>query len=234
MSGAPPPPRLRASGDSLWLIELEPRMDEAVNARAVALAQHVREAQVPGVRDVVPAYASVGVHVDPLALDAAALERAVAHASDRGAPTERDAGRLVEIPVCYGGDHGPDLDEVAAFAGCGADDVVRRHSNVTYRVYMLGFLPGFAYLGAVDEALAMPRRTPPRPRVPAGSVGIAGRQTGVYPSDSPGGWRLIGRTPWRMFDASRARPAVLEAGDRVRFVSVAAEQWAHFAGGPEA
>jgi KipI family sensor histidine kinase inhibitor len=109
---------------------------------------------------------------------------------------------------------------------------VRLHSDAIYHVYMLGFLPGFAYLGAVEDRIAMPRRETPRAAVAAGSVGIAGRQTGVYPIGSPGGWRLIGRTPWRMFDATRDRPAVLDAGDRVRFVPVAAAEWLRLAGGP--
>jgi KipI family sensor histidine kinase inhibitor len=233
MKGAPSRPRLHASGDSLMLVELDPRMDPEVNARAVGLAAALREARLAGVRDVVPSYASVGVHVDPLRLDIAALERAVAEAWDAG-PVEAAAGRTVEIPVCYGGEYGPDLDEVAAFAHCSAEDVVRRHSETVYHVYMLGFLPGFAYLGAVDEVIAMPRRQTPRPVVSAGSVGIAGRQTGVYPSESPGGWRLIGRTPWRMFDATRARPALVDAGDRVRFMPVAAGQWPLFEDGPPA
>ena len=234
MKGAPSRPRLQASGDSLLLVELEASMDPVINARAVALAEALRAAHLPGVRDVVPSYACVGVHVDPLRLDASALERAVAEAWDVGPLEAGPTGRLIEIPVCYGGDHGPDLDEVAAFAHCTAADVVRRHSDAVYRVYMLGFLPGFAYLGAVDEVIAMPRRQTPRPAVPAGSVGIAGRQTGVYPSVSPGGWRLVGRTPWRMFEAGRPRPSMLEAGDRVRFVPVAAGQWPLFESGPPA
>jgi inhibitor of KinA len=234
MKGAPSRPRLHASGDSLLLVELDARMAPEVNARAVALAAALRAARLAGVRDVVPSYASVGVHVDPLRLDITALERAVAEAWDAGPADSAETGPIVEIPVCYGGEYGPDLDEVAAFAHCSADDVVRRHSESVYRVYMLGFLPGFAYLGAVDETIAMPRRQTPRPAVPAGSVGIAGRQTGVYPSDSPGGWRLVGRTPWRMFDAARPRPALLDAGDRVRFVPVPAGQWPLFADGPPA
>jgi KipI family sensor histidine kinase inhibitor len=229
---APPGPRLRASGDSLVLVELEARLDPAVNQRAVALAGAIVDAAVPGVRDVVPAYACVGIHVDPLRFDAGALDRAVAAAWAAAPAAEVDDGRLVEIPVCYGGAYGPDLDEVAAFARTTPDDVVHRHSATTYRVYMLGFLPGFAYLGAVDATIAMPRRSRPRADVPAGSVGIAGRQTGVYPSNSPGGWRLIGRTPWRMFDSARPRPSLLAAGDRVRFVPLPAEHWERVGGGP--
>jgi inhibitor of KinA len=234
VKGAPSRPRLHASGDSLLRVELEPRLAPDVNLRAVALADALRAVHLAGVRDVVPSYASVGVHVDPLRLDVAALERAIAEAWDVGLDERAAAGRLVEIPVCYGGEFGPDLDEVAAFARCSADEVVRWHSETVYRVYMLGFLPGFAYLGVVDEAIAMPRRSAPRPAVPAGSVGIAGRQTGVYPSESPGGWRLIGRTPWRMFDTGRARPSLLDAGDHVRFVPVAAGQWPLVEDGPPA
>ncbi|MGD9903865.1 MAG: 5-oxoprolinase subunit PxpB [Vicinamibacterales bacterium] len=234
MKGAPSRPHLRASGDGLVLVEFEPVLDPAVNRRAVAVAHAIAAAGLAGVRDVVPAYACVGIHVDPLRLDAGALERAVADACHAAADTHADAdGRLIEIPVCYGGAHGPDLDEVAAFAGLDPAEVVRRHSEATYRVYMLGFLPGFAYLGAVDPAIAMPRRQAPRPAVPAGSVGIAGRQTGVYPAVSPGGWRLIGQTPRRMFDPARLQPALLSAGDRVRFVPVPAEAWDRHVEGPQ-
>lgn len=232
MKGVPTPPRVRASGDSLLLIELAARIDPEVNRQAVALAAALRARRVPGVRDVVPSYGAVGIHVDPLRLDAAALERAVAATWAEVPGDDQGSNRLVEIPVCYGGELGPDLEEVADFARCSADDVVRRHTAATYRVYMLGFLPGFAYLGVVDETIAMPRRQAPRPAVPAGSVGIAGQQTGVYPSASPGGWRLIGRTPWRMFDPARGEPSLLAAGDRVRFVPVPAGRWAELAGGP--
>lgn len=231
MSGTLTRPRLHHSGDSLVLVEFEPRLAPEVNARVVALAAAIVAARVAGVRDVVPGYAAAGVHVDPLHFDAGALEQVVAHAWDVTGP-ERAPARVVEIPVCYGGAYGPDLDAVAACAGCTVDDVIRRHAAATYRVYMLGFLPGFAYLGTVDASIAMPRRVSPRERVPAGTVGIAGRQTGVYPCDSPGGWQLIGRTPWRMFDAARSDPALVRAGDLIRFRPVPAIDWDVLAGGP--
>ena len=129
---------------------------------------------------------------------------------------------MIEIPVQYGGDGGPDLNAVAGHAGCSEQEVIARHTQRTYRVYMLGFVPGFAYMGRVDPAIAAPRHRVPRERVPAGSVGIAGGQTGVYPVDSPGGWQLIGRTATVMFDANRAAPSLLAPGDLVRFVAVAA------------
>lgn len=217
-------PRLHHSGDGLVLVEFEATIAPDVNRRAVALAKAIRDAGVPGVRDVVPAYASVGVHVDPLRFDHAALDAVVSRAWDTAAGAESPA-RLVEIPVCYGGAFGPDLAEVAAFAGCSDADVIARHAAGRYRVYMLGFLPGFAYLGGVESSIAMPRRATPRTSVPAGSVGIAGGQTGVYPVESPGGWRLIGRTPTAMFDLARSAPALLAPGDVVRFVPLAHDRW---------
>lgn len=217
-------PRLHHAGDSLVLVEFESTIAPDVNRRAVALAGAIAAARVPGVRDVVPAYASVGVHVDPLRFDQAALDAVVSHAWDTAAGAEPPA-RVVEIPVCYGGAFGPDLAEVAAFAGCTEADVIARHAAGRYRVYMLGFLPGFAYLGGVEASIAMPRRSTPRTSVPAGSVGIAGQQTGVYPCESPGGWRLIGRTPVAMFDLARPAPALLAPGDTVRFVPLPHDRW---------
>jgi len=212
-------PRLHHSGDGLVLVEFESAIAPEINRRAVALAGAIRAARVPGVRDVVPAYSSVGVHVDPLRFDPAALDAVVSHAWDTAAGAEPPA-RVVDIPVWYGGPFGPDLADVAAFAGCSGDEVIARHAGGRYRVYMLGFLPGFAYLGGVDVSIAMPRHASPRTSVPAGSVGIAGQQTGVYPCDSPGGWRLIGRTPSVMFDLTRPEPALLAPGDLVRFVPI--------------
>jgi len=224
MTAALSRPRLHYSGDGLLLVEFRAVIAPDVNRRAVALAAAIRDARVPGVRDVVPAYASVGVHVDPLRFDPAALDAVISRAWDTAADVE-GPGRVVEIPVCYGGRFGPDLAEVAAFAGRSEDDVIERHAAGRYRVYMLGFLPGFAYLGGVDAAIAMPRRAAPRTTVPAGSVGIAGAQTGVYPCESPGGWRLIGRTPTAMFDLTRPEPALLAPGDVVRFVPLAHDRW---------
>jgi inhibitor of KinA len=122
--------------------------------------------------------------------------------------------------VCYGGEYGPDLDDVAAFAGCSAEDVVARHLSREYRVYLVGFIPGFAYMAEVDPSIAAPRRSTPRTAVPAGSVAIAGGQTGVYPSVTPGGWNIIGRTPLAPYDASRSEPFLFRSGDRVRFQRV--------------
>ena len=129
-------------------------------------------------------------------------------------------GATIDVPVCYGGDFGPDLADVAALGGCTEDEVVRLHSGTEYRVYVVGFVPGFAYMGVVDDRLALPRRAAPRTRVPAGSVAIAAGQTGIYPMETPGGWHLLGRTPIRPFDPGRAEPVLFRPGDRVRFHAI--------------
>lgn len=211
--------KIRECGDSMLLVEFDSVIDPVVNERAIALALRLRQRGGRGIRDVAPGYCTVGVHFDPLQTDLAALERAIADESVGLEAIEGVAARdPIEIPVAYGGEHGPDLGAVAAFAGCSPAEVIERHAARTYRVYMLGFVPGFAYMGRVDARIAAPRHRVPRERVPAGSVGIAGEQTGVYPVASPGGWQLIGRTPAVMFSADRSQPSLLAAGDLVRFV----------------
>lgn len=220
MSGA----RIVAAGDAAWLIELENRLDAAVNARAIAIGRAVRASGLAGLRDVVTGYRSVAVYFDPASVAPDAVERLTAVA--RAAAAEPgETGRVIEVPVCYGGSFGPDLGEVAAFAGCPEDEVVAIHGSRTYRVYLVGFVPGFPYMGTVDRRIAMPRRATPRTKVPAGSVGIAAEQTGIYPTETPGGWRIVGRTPIRMFDPEREPPCLFEAGARVRFIPVARDEF---------
>jgi KipI family sensor histidine kinase inhibitor len=212
---------IRPCGDAMLLVEFAAAIDPVINERAVILAARLRARAGRGVLDVAPGYCTVGVHFDPLQTDLAALENAirVEAASIERIDTVADR-QPVEIPVQYGGDGGPDLAAVAKFAGCAEHEVVTRHTSQVYRVYMLGFVPGFAYMGRVDSSIAAPRHRVPRERVPAGSVGIAGGQTGVYPVDSPGGWQLIGRTTTVMFDPSREPASLLAPGDLVRFVAV--------------
>ena len=210
---------MRRVGDSALSVEFEQRMDPQINARALAVGERLRRLGRAGVRDVIEGYASVTVVFDPLRTDVDQLHQSLDDAAEQaqGAVDDRP---ITTLPVCYGGRHGPDLGEVAGRAGCTEDEVVALHSGTTYRVYLLGFLPGFAYLGSVEERIASPRRRSPRLRVPAGSVGIAGRQTGVYPLEAPGGWQLIGRCPIAIFDPSRPDPFLLQPGDRVRFEPV--------------
>ena len=205
----------------MLLVELEPAIDPVVNERAILLASRLRNRNARGVRDIAPGYCTLGVHYDPLQTDLAALEQAIEREFAALASLEAIAERpVIEIPVTYGGEHGPDLEAVAAHAACSTAEVISRHCDRTYRVYMLGFVPGFAYMGRVDSSIAAPRHRVPRERVRAGSVGIAGLQTGVYPVESPGGWQLIGHTTTVMFDSGRDQPSLLAAGDLVRFVAV--------------
>ena len=203
----------------MLLVEFEPAIDPIINARAIALAHRIRDRAASGILDVVPGYCTVGVHFDPLLTDLATLERTISSDAMRLDEIDQSPdGHAIEIPVVYGGEAGPDLEKVAVFAGCPTDEVIARHAARTYRVYMLGFVPGFAYMGRVDASIAAPRHRVPRDRVPAGSVGIAGEQTGVYPVESPGGWQLIGRTTAVLFDAMRSPPNLLAPGGLVRFV----------------
>ena len=213
--------RIVPSGDSVVLIEFEERIDPAISAAAAVVAEAVEAAKIPAVRDVVPAYRSVAVYFDPLQTDQPTLIRRLTALAEQPPARERAGRDVIEIPVCYDSDLGPDLPSVAAFGGVTEAEVIALHSGVTYQVLMIGFMPGFAYMGTVDSRIAAPRLEKPRPRVPRGSIGIAKGQTGIYPGDAPGGWRLIGRTPVRPFDMSRADPFLFRPGDDVRFVPIA-------------
>ena len=211
-------PWLRPCGDAAVLVAWEARLDPALNAHAQALAGLLAARPWAGLGEAVPGYCTLLVHYDPAQLTYAEVAEHVRAVLIESAALEAPPGRLVEIPVRYGGEAGPDLEAVAEHAGLSPAEVVRAHAGREYRVYLMGFTPGFAYLGELDERIAMPRLAAPRLRVPAGSVGIAGRQTGLYPLESPGGWRVIGRTAVTVFDPAAAAPFLLAPGDRVRFV----------------
>jgi len=179
--------------------------------------------RLPGVLNLHPAYASILVSFDPLQTSHEAVEAAALTAEGSGVIVPESP--LVEIPVCYGGKFGPDLEDVARLSGLAAERVIEVHSEAEYRVYFLGFAPGFPYLGGLPPALTVPRLAEPRRSVPAGSVALGGGQTGVYPVSTPGGWRLIGRTPVRLFDPRAERPTLLEMGDRVRFRRIEADAY---------
>jgi KipI family sensor histidine kinase inhibitor len=210
-----PPPRLHALGDAALLCELPAPATLAQQQQIWALANEAL--QWRGVHEVLPGMNNLSLLFDPEEVDAAELEMQVLSAWPQldGMAIE---GREIRIPVAYGGEAGPDLPDVAAHTGLAPAEVVQRHSGAEYVVYLLGFLPGFAFLGGLPPELATPRRAEPRVAVPARSVAIGGAQTGVYPLVSPGGWRLIGRTPIELFDPLKAEPTLLRPGDRVRFV----------------
>jgi len=188
-----------------------------------ALASALQGMQIPGVIETVPSFTSLMVRYNPALTDYAAVCRAVTEAEKNMASGDGDSGRLVEIPVCYGGEFGPDLAFVAEHAGLSEREVIRLHTSCAYPIYMLGFLPGFPYLGGLDPRLFTPRLTSPRKAIPTGSVGIGGQQTGIYPMESPGGWQLIGRTPLKLFDPSK--PLLYRAGDSIRFIEISEQEY---------
>ena len=207
-------------GDTAVLARFEQRIAQDIGASVTALNLRVAAAKIPGVVETVPAFASLLVFYDPLQTDYDAVASAVqALAQTADGSASAGQGRLVEIPVCYGGSFGPDLPFVAKHAGLSEQEVIARHAGREYRIYMLGFLPGFPYLGGLDERLFTPRLDTPRTVIPAGSVGIGGEQTGVYPIASPGGWQLIGRTPLTLFDPGTGK-LPYAAGDRIRFCPI--------------
>jgi KipI family sensor histidine kinase inhibitor len=212
-------PRVLPVGDAAVTVEVGDRLDPATNARVLSLDRDLATSPFGGFREAVPTHRSLLVLFDPAAVRFPALvPELMARAAGEGAPPV--PSRLHEIPTAYGGAGGPDLAALARERGLSEADVARLHASTVYAVFMLGFTPGFAYLGILPEALECPRRATPRVRVPAGSVALAGRQTGIYPVASPGGWQLIGRTSTLLFDPFREEPALLAPGDRVRFVPV--------------
>lgn len=223
--------RILPVGDSALTVEFGDRIDPDLNSRVQALHDAVNRAKLPGVTESVPTYRSLLVHYRPEITGWAAIREAVAELAaslDNQAPRP---GQLVDIPVAYGGQYGPDLDFVAAHCGKSPSEVIRIHAGGEYLVYMLGFAPGFPYLGGMDPAIAAPRLESPRVRIPAGSVGIAGEQTGVYSVESPGGWRLIGRTPLALYSPGGEQPVLLRAGQRIRFRPIDSAEFNRIAGG---
>jgi len=222
--------RLSALGDRVLLIELGDDASAETALRVRLVGEDLMAKPLPGVVDVVPAVCSVALHYDPLALVTldtaeqlgpyALLAQRVTERLTSLNPRSLPEARTLEIPVCYDGAFGEDLAALAQARALHVDEVIALHCAPLYRVQVLGFAPGFAYLAGLDQRLATPRRTTPRQRVPAGSVGIGGELTAVYPFELPGGWNLIGRSPVRLFDADRDPPSQLSIGDRVRFVPI--------------
>ena len=215
-------PRVVPAGDSAILIELGSEVDPEINSMVFALTDLIKDAGLNSDLEVLPTYRSVLVYYDPLVCSYAEMFDAVNGAVEGLVePINVNSSlKIVEIPVVYGGDDGPDLHFVADHAGITEDAVIELHSGTDYRVYMLGFSPGFPYLGGLDERIAAPRLKTPRILVPAGSVGIAESQTGVYPNAGPGGWRIIGRTSVTLFDVNSSTPSLITPATKVRFIPV--------------
>ena len=227
---------IEAESESSVRMSFGNSIDEQIFQRITAINESLHKAPFPGFIESVPAYTTLTVFYDPMLVNAAAESPGI-YAFDlvinylKNFTNEIRLSRSMpdtipfKIPVCYGGKFGPDIEEVAEYNKLSIEDVIRMHAERVYIVYMVGFLPGFPYLGGMNEKLATPRRLGPRKIVPAGSVGIAGEQTGIYPLSSPGGWQLIGRTPMRLFDSLLTSPALLRAGNRIQFSSINSSEY---------
>lgn len=217
--------RFRIYGDCGLLVEFGDEIDPETNKKVHSLTAAIETRKPLGVTEVVPAYRSLLIIYDPRRTKIAGIKKIVTRMEKELTDEEPSSPSLVEIPVCYGGQFGPDIEFVAKYHGIEVEDVVKCHSSQEYLVYMLGFTPGFPFLGGLPEILHTPRLKEPRTRVPAGSVGIANEQTGIYPIESPGGWRLIGRTPIDLFVPERDRPFLLKAGSYLKFRPVSLEEF---------
>lgn len=211
------PFRLAPVGDLALLLTLSDAIDPEINHQIRSLDHQLKTQPVEGILEWVPGYSSLTVFYDPMAVDLALVKSHVLACLSESEQQMAPPPKQITIPVVYGGEYGPDLAWLAEFHGISPAELIWLHTEPTYRVGMMGFTPGFAYLLGLDPALATPRRETPRTWVPAGSVGIAGHQTGIYPLDSPGGWQLIGKTDSVLFDRERVQPFLLSPGDEVRF-----------------
>lgn len=231
MSGALPAPRLEHAGVDAWLVRLFDAIDEANMPWLTALVRRCESGFGPALVDLVPSYTTVLVHFDVMAMSGSEARRRLEQLlSDLAPDAGAESRPIKELPVWYDDRVGPELRRLERHSGLDRQGVIDLHCGHEYQVFALGFAPGFAFMGSVDERLAVPRLAAPRPRVPAGSVAVAGRQTAAYPQPSPGGWNLVGRTPARLFDRNREGFSLLGVGDRVRFVSIDRQAFEHLGG----
>lgn len=217
--------RILTAGDSALLIEFGKEINPETNRKITAIVQLMREQHIEGIVDVIPAFCSLLINYDPRVLSYEELKERMENLLKMETKTETTRKRIFEIPVCYGGEYGPDIDNIAEHEGLSVNEVIKIHSSKDYLIYMLGFLPGFTYLGGLDERIHTPRLASPRLTIRAGSVGIGGSQTGIYPLNSPGGWQLMGLTPVRTYDPERQTPILVEAGDYIRFIPIDEEEF---------
>lgn len=218
-------PVILRSGDSALVVEFGREIDEEINALVHALDREIRQRHIIGVTETVPTFRSLTVFFDPSVLSGERLEKKLYKLCRNLTGASVQEKKVIEVPVLYGGSCGEDLEDVASYAKLTPEEVIRLHTGADYRIYMLGFLPGFVYLGGMDKRLFCPRLETPRTKIHAGAVGIGGEQTGIYPLPSPGGWRLIGTTPLRPYDESRTPPVLFSAGEFIRFVSVSEDEY---------
>jgi inhibitor of KinA len=224
-------------GDTAIIINFKEVIDEKVNNEVIQLFKSLKNASLKFVKDIVPAYASITIHydlfafyqqkkqVDALSFFTGEIKRII---DQENTTPLVSSHKKIKIPVCYADKYAPDINEMSREKKLSHTEIIRIHISKTYRVYMIGFLPGFAYMGEVEEKIAMPRKDQPRNVVEAGSVGIAGLQTGIYPFDSPGGWQIIGKTPLKLFDKEKDHPVLLQPGDEIEFYSITEDEFKNY------
>lgn len=221
--------KFRIAGDRGLLVEYGETINPAVNQKVRSMTMVVEKNMPEGVKEIIPTYRSILVLYDPAVITPATLQETLTAMEERLSGIEIPPPKVVEIPVCYGEEFGPDIDYIGKSHDLTVEEVIRIHSEPEYLIYMVGFTPGFPFLGGLSDKLHTPRLETPRTSVPAGSVGIANNQTGIYPITSPGGWQLIGRTPLRLFAPERVNPFLYQAGDRIRFKPISPEEYARLA-----
>ena len=214
-------------GDKGILIQFEQKISPDISAKIRRLVSRIDEAKNPAVIEVLPAYATVCLVYDPLTMNYEAAKIFLSELLNDQTADEALSSKVFEIPVLYSKETGPDLDFVSQHSGLGIDEIVSIHTSAEYLIYMLGFAPGFPYLGGMDERIAAPRLKVPRQKIIPGSVGIAGSQTGMYPIESPGGWQLIGRTPVKLYDPHRSPPVYYSAGDYIKYRAIDEDEFKH-------
>ncbi|TJX14210.1 5-oxoprolinase subunit PxpB [Tissierella creatinini] len=214
-----------AAGDSSVFMEFGNSISPEINAKIRNLVKRIETSSIKGIIELLPTYRSIQIMYNPLEIGYDELITSLRELESSLHEGDTEDYRIVEIPTLYGGKYGPDIEFVAEHNNISVEEVIRVHTSTDYLIYMLGFTPGFCYLGGMSDKIATPRLKTPRPLIPAGSVGIAGSQTGIYPIDSPGGWQLIGRTPLKIYDPSAELPIFLKAGDYLRFVSISEKEY---------
>lgn len=212
--------KIMPAGDAALVVEFGDIIDETVNAHVHALARKIEEQHIAGIMEVVPTFRSVLVQYDVFASSYSQIRNLVQSLADNLDVSDQTVKKIVKIPCCYGARFGQDLSDMEKLTGLDRDEIIAIHSATDYKIYMLGFLPGFVYLGGLDKRIEVPRLKTPRVKIRKGAVGIGGNQTGIYPMDSPGGWRLMGATPIDLYDENRETPILLEAGEYIRFVPI--------------
>lgn len=213
------------AGDSAIVMEFGNTIEKEINAKIAAVVENLKKKNIDGILDILPTYRSILINYDPVKISYGEMVETLKGLSKSDKANQSDEVRLIEIPTLYGKEYGPDIEFVAENANLSVDEVIKIHSGTDYLVYMMGFMPGFTYLGGLDPRIATPRLKSPRLKIEPGSVGIAGSQTGMYPLESPGGWQLIGRTPLKLFDDTKEPPVFIQAGDYIRYVSINKEEY---------